>query len=199
MRENEENLEYMKEVMGKLKSSNSAPAETGKPKRAAAGGRPASSSSSKGTGKLSGSKRKAPEPEPQEDIEWSEVANVIDPTKAAKKEITIPIPSNLRRFLALDWEKISHENMLLPLPRSPDVSTILDEYLKSKSSRKNPSSDKVYKKLVQGLRTYFDRTLPQRLLYPQEQLQFDEIMEQNPGKQPSEIYGAEHLLRLFGM
>ena len=36
------------------------------------------------------------------------------------------------------------------------------------------------------------------LLYRQERAQHDITMEKHPGKSASEIYGAEHLLRVFG-
>lgn len=36
------------------------------------------------------------------------------------------------------------------------------------------------------------------LLYRQERSQYDVTVEKHPGKSPSEIYGAEHLLRVFG-
>lgn len=36
------------------------------------------------------------------------------------------------------------------------------------------------------------------LLYRQERAQHDVTMEKHPGKSASEIYGAEHLLRVFG-
>lgn len=52
--------------------------------------------------------------------------------------------------------------------------------------------------LLNGLRTYFDRALPMMLLYKKERQQFQEAIK-TPECSPSTIYGAEHLLRLFGM
>lgn len=43
-----------------------------------------------------------------------------------------------------------------------------------------------------------DQALPLILLYRQERSQYDLVVHKYPGKSPSEIYGAEHLLRVFG-
>lgn len=51
--------------------------------------------------------------------------------------------------------------------------------------------------ILNGLRSYFDKALPSILLYKKEQLQYREVVSDNIS--PSTIYGAEHLLRLFGM
>ena len=51
--------------------------------------------------------------------------------------------------------------------------------------------------LLEGLRIYFDNSLPVILLYPQERQQFADITKQHPDVPVSKIYGAEHLLRLF--
>ena len=50
--------------------------------------------------------------------------------------------------------------------------------------------------IVKGLRCYFDRALPVILLYHKERHQYREAVTDNVS--PSTIYGAEHLLRLFG-
>lgn len=42
------------------------------------------------------------------------------------------------------------------------------------------------------------QALPLILLYRQERMQYDVTVQKMPGKSPSEIYGAEHLLRVFG-
>lgn len=50
--------------------------------------------------------------------------------------------------------------------------------------------------VLNGLRGYFDRALPSILLYKKERQQYREAITDNIS--PSSIYGAEHLLRLFG-
>lgn len=51
--------------------------------------------------------------------------------------------------------------------------------------------------ILKGLRCYFDRALPVILLYNNERKQYQDFVTDNVS--PSTIYGAEHLLRLFGM
>lgn len=50
--------------------------------------------------------------------------------------------------------------------------------------------------IVKGLICYFDKALPVMLLYKSERQQYEELMINDVS--PSSIYGAEHLLRLFG-
>lgn len=52
------------------------------------------------------------------------------------------------------------------------------------------------KEIVDGLRCYFDKALPAMLLYKEERQQYKEVIDD--GASPSDVYGAEHLLRLFG-
>lgn len=48
-----------------------------------------------------------------------------------------------------------------------------------------------------GLHDYFNKALPGRLLYRNERQQYEEAVKDNVS--PSTVYGADHLLRLFGM
>lgn len=50
--------------------------------------------------------------------------------------------------------------------------------------------------ILNGLRCYFDKALPAMLLYKSERKQYEEAISDHVS--PSSIYGAEHLLRLFG-
>lgn len=51
--------------------------------------------------------------------------------------------------------------------------------------------------ILNGIRCYFDKALPVLLLYKKERQQYHEAVSDNVS--PSSVYGAEHLLRLFGM
>lgn len=51
--------------------------------------------------------------------------------------------------------------------------------------------------ILNGIRCYFDKALPVILLYKKERQQYHEAVSDNVS--PSSVYGAEHLLRLFGM
>lgn len=50
---------------------------------------------------------------------------------------------------------------------------------------------------MSGLCAYFNKALPVMLLYNNERQQYQEAIYENTS--PSSVYGAEHLLRLFGM
>ncbi len=52
---------------------------------------------------------------------------------------------------------------------------------------------------AEGIRLYFDKALGSLLLYKFERQQYSEILKNSPNKAMSEVYGAEHLLRLLGM
>ena len=52
--------------------------------------------------------------------------------------------------------------------------------------------------MIDGLKKYFDLALGNILLYRYERQQYADIRQKYPELAMSEIYGAEHLLRLFG-
>jgi mortality factor 4-like protein 1 len=51
---------------------------------------------------------------------------------------------------------------------------------------------------VSGVQLYFIKSLGNSLLYKSEYKQFEELKSEYPDKSPADLYGAEHLLRLFG-
>lgn len=59
-------------------------------------------------------------------------------------------------------------------------------------------SDEIFQEVLSGIKTYFDKCLGNLLLYRFERQQYVDIRKRNTGKEDSEIYGGEHLLRLFG-
>ncbi len=146
-----------------------------------------------------------------------------------RPEVKISLPDELKLQLVDDWESITKNSLLVPLPRKPCVSTILEDYrkhyLSSSSSSSSSSSGKVKRspqvvdEVLKGLKLYFDRSLGQNLLYRFERAQYVEYRKKNGPKmgdgdvgnasaragngsmggdmEPSDVYGAEHLLRLF--
>lgn len=105
----------------------------------------------------------------------------------------LDLPVSLMKKLVKERNKIS-EKYLVVLPCSPTVAEILDKYAASQDPTGNPSFDEV----VEGTKRYFDKALGTMLLYKFERVQYMEITKKNADKSPSEIYGADHLLRLFG-
>jgi len=60
------------------------------------------------------------------------------------------------------------------------------------------ASDELITEVVRGIKLYFNKTLEDSLLYRSERKQYADIMAKNDSALPSDIYGVEHFLRLFG-
>ncbi|KAJ1978648.1 Esa1p-associated factor [Dimargaris verticillata] len=121
-----------------------------------------------------------------------------------RPEIRIPIPNALKSLLVDDWEHITKDQQLVPLPRNPSVADILGQYKRSKlasQTKKKRGHDRYHEdildEVLEGLRLYFDKALGNILLYRFERLQYADMCKQHPNRPMSDIYGAEHLLRLF--
>mmetsp|Transcript_1364 Transcript_1364/g.4093 ORF Transcript_1364/g.4093 Transcript_1364/m.4093 type:complete len:313 (-) Transcript_1364:1457-2395(-) len=108
----------------------------------------------------------------------------------------IVLPSGLKKQLIDDWEFITKEQKLVPLPRDPTVSAILSAWLQSKSRR--GIADRASREVADGLREYFDAALGTMLLYKFERSQYNHYAHSGKNElKPSKLYGAEHLLRLI--
>ncbi|TPX44509.1 hypothetical protein SeLEV6574_g04461 [Synchytrium endobioticum] len=136
-----------------------------------------------------------------------------------RPEIKIPIPDALKVQLVDDWENITKNGKLVPLPRSPTIAQLLDLYRESIKSKKTVArdsrADDIVAEITEGLKQYFNRALGNVLLYRQERTQYQEQLRKLQqvhegtahstgnsrndiaGKTMADIYGAEHLLRLF--
>lgn len=140
--------------------------------------------------------------------------------------VKIHLPDAIKSLLVDDWEAITKNQSLVPLPVDNPVTKILDDYRREESKfRKHGSADAdILEEIIIGLLEYFNRALPRILLYRPERPQWNEIStilesaENVPktkkakltaptkegfdpagiaGKKPAEVYGAEHLIRLF--
>ena len=87
------------------------------------------------------------------------------------------------------------------------MNDILQTYLDEEKTKRTTGSAEyeLLEEVIQGLREYFEKCLGRILLYRFEREQFFEIRAQldNRGKEFAgktigDIYGAEHLCRLFG-
>lgn len=137
--------------------------------------------------------------EAKKEKQEADIAKEVQDASKVCHEFRIPVPANLRRFLVVDWENIVHLKQLVPLPRDPAVSQILENYIQanSRAVKAEKVEPKILRAFVSSLKAYFERILPQRLLYASERLQYDEILGKNPDKTAADLYGPEHLLRLF--
>jgi len=127
-------------------------------------------------------------------------------TFVTKPAVKIPIPDNLKMILVDDWEQVTKNHAILPLPVPHPVNEILELYEEDERKNRRPGSAEydLLVETVHGIKEYFAKCLGKILLYKLEREQYFEmracwegcILEWE-GKGPGDIYGAEHLIRLF--
>ncbi|XP_063694801.1 mortality factor 4-like protein 1 [Bolinopsis microptera] len=115
---------------------------------------------------------------------------------ASKVCIHIELPSQLKLAVLDDWDLITQQKHLLKLPAASPVSVVLDEF-RVYSLSVNKTSDINRDHVLEGLLGYFSRLLGMQLLYKFERPQYADTMEEHKGMSVCDIYGTEHLLRLF--
>lgn len=106
------------------------------------------------------------------------------------------LPPTLQRQLVDDYEFVTKERRLVPLPRNNTVQICLNKWISSR----RPASDKATKEVAEALQTYFDAALSKILLYRFERQQYINTFKNTSTETPmapSAVYGAEHLLRLL--
>lgn len=117
------------------------------------------------------------------------------------------MPDRLKSLLVDDWENITKNLQLVQLPSSQPAGVILDKYQEYALStgNKNSTERDILEEVVAGLKEYFNKSLGRLLLYRFEREQFYDIYtrlekptDDLAGKNLADIYGGEHLLRLFG-
>ncbi|KAI9636874.1 MRG-domain-containing protein [Dioszegia hungarica] len=117
-----------------------------------------------------------------------------------RPEVKIIIPDILKLQLVDDWENITKHNQLVSLPRTPNVRELLEEYRNYVQDTKKDRTERateLLSEIISGITIYFDKALGNNLLYRFERAQYVEQRRAISDKAMSEIYGAEHLLRLF--
>lgn len=114
-----------------------------------------------------------------------------------RPEVSLAVPDSLKAQLVDDWEYVTKEHQLVTLPRSPNVVDILREYRDANPKRPGSAEADIFDEVLSGIKLYFDRSLGNILLYRFERQQYLEVKKTHESKPMSEIYGAEHLLRLF--
>lgn len=115
-----------------------------------------------------------------------------------RPEVSLNVPDPLKAILVDDWEFITKEHQVVPVPRDITVADILEMYRKSVGKKKPGTAEAdIFDEVIVGIKLYFDRALGSILLYRFERQQYLSIKQQYPDKSLSEIYGPEHLLRLF--
>ncbi|CAG8453340.1 5642_t:CDS:2 [Paraglomus occultum] len=113
--------------------------------------------------------------------------------------ITLTVPEQLMAILVKDATYIAKSQMLVPLPRKPSVIDITNQYIQYRRDGKGNQTlvEGIMEEVLRGLRLYFDKCLGARLLYKIERSQYKQMKIQHEDLSNCEIYGFEHLLRLF--
>lgn len=120
--------------------------------------------------------------------------------------VRIYTPDRLKSLLVDDWENVTKNLQLVRLPSDKPASVILDEYFEVEKLKRRPGSPEadILEEVVQGMKEYFNKSLGRILLYRFEREQFYDIharMESPTGdlagRTLADVYGGEHLLRLF--
>ncbi|XP_055932619.1 male-specific lethal 3 homolog [Argiope bruennichi] len=108
-----------------------------------------------------------------------------------EKDVILKLPEILKEVLEDDWLAVTKKNKLVKLPCRPNVIAILEDYVKHLAAQllcasppKNTKNGKqimpddvknklnLCKEVMDGIRVYFDFTLPHLLLYRQEKKQY---------------------------
>ena len=124
-----------------------------------------------------------------------------------RPSVRLVIPDHLKALLVDDWENVTKNLQLAPLPSKTPVNFILSAYYEEELPKRAPGSGEAdtLEETVQGVKDYFAACIGRILLYRFEREQFFEfrkLWEAGVGewenKGPGDVYGAEHLCRLFG-
>ncbi|KAI1076419.1 MRG-domain-containing protein [Whalleya microplaca] len=124
----------------------------------------------------------------------------------ARPSVKLIIPDDLKSLLVDDWENITKNNQLVPLPHPHPVTKILEDYGRYETPKRPAGSSHVdiLEETLAGLKEYFDKSLGRILLYRFERAQYTDMHKKwnsnDPefqGKSPSDTYGPEHLMRLM--
>ncbi|KYK55306.1 hypothetical protein DCS_07269 [Drechmeria coniospora] len=125
----------------------------------------------------------------------------------SKPMINIPVPDHVQAMLVDDWENITKNNQLVPLPHPKSVNRILEDFLTHERPNRDEGSASmdILEEVVAGLREYFEKALSRILLYRFERHQYMDIRklwdvnndDNAKYKSVCDVYGAEHLARLI--
>lgn len=124
-----------------------------------------------------------------------------------RPSVRLTVPDQIKGLLVDDWENITKNLQLVALPSARPVNVILQDYFDEESTRRTPGTPEygLLEEMIQGTREYFEKALGRILLYRFERHQLKELRElwitdtDGKYKGPADVYGAEHLSRLFGM
>ncbi|TAQ83667.1 hypothetical protein B7494_g8008 [Chlorociboria aeruginascens] len=124
----------------------------------------------------------------------------------ARPSIRLAIPDHIKAILVDDWENVTKNQQLVPIPSNHPVNSILADYLKYEQPKRQAGSAQadILEEVVAGLKEYFEKCLGRILLYRFERNQYLDVLQslnsnegELAGKTVGDTYGAEHLCRLL--
>jgi hypothetical protein len=84
----------------------------------------------------------------------------------AKAMVKLLIPDHIKAMLVDDWENVTKNQQLVPLPATHSVNSILNDYLEYEKPKRAPGPDPdILEEVVAGLKEYFEKCLGRILLY----------------------------------
>jgi hypothetical protein len=85
----------------------------------------------------------------------------------ARPSIKLIIPDHIKAILVDDWENVTKNLQLVPLPAAKPVNFILNDYLQYEKPRRQAGSASadILDEVVAGLKEYFEKCLGRILLY----------------------------------
>lgn len=85
----------------------------------------------------------------------------------AKPAVKLLIPDHIKAILVDDWENVTKNLQLVPLPAAKPVNVILNDYLEYEKPRRQAGSAQadILDEVVAGLKEYFEKCLGRILLY----------------------------------
>jgi mortality factor 4-like protein 1 len=89
-----------------------------------------------------------------------------------RPSVKLVIPDHIKAILVDDWENVTKNQQLVPLPAKHSVNSILKYYVEHEIPRRQPGSAEadILTEVVSGLGLYFEKTLGRILLYRYELL-----------------------------
>ncbi|EPE35256.1 Chromo [Glarea lozoyensis ATCC 20868] len=135
-----------------------------------------------------------------------EASDTIEENFHSRPSVKLAMPDQIKAILVDDWENVTKNQQLVPLPCLYPVNAILNDYFDYEKPKRQPGSpqENILEEVMAGLRDYFERCLGRILLYRFERQQYTEVREawagsegDLAGKNACSTYGAEHLCRLL--
>ncbi len=85
----------------------------------------------------------------------------------ARPAVKLLIPDHIKAILVDDWENVTKNQQLVPLPAAHPVNKILKDYLDLEIAKRQPGSAEadILEEVVAGLKEYFEKCLGRILLY----------------------------------